>query len=167
MATVGWFPKRRTILDDIAETEARSQVLAQRFAPSITPPEEPSIWQPPINRVADPELQPSVEQVTPTPPPIQELPPTALKREAPEPKENFWLRALQVFAAPFDWVDQNIIEPGLALTGTTAGFVPEVDRKPGEDFWEWKKRSWGGWTAPGVNLNVPWSDEPWRDSGGP
>ena len=84
---------------------------------------------------------------------------TAPQIEEPLP---FWKRALQVFATPFVWVDENIIQPGLAMSGTTLGFVDEVERDEGEDFWEWKKRSWSGWDAPGFNYNVPWSDEPYR-----
>jgi len=83
------------------------------------------------------------------------------------PKEEeislpFWQRALQVFTAPFEWVDEYVIKPGLALAGTEVGFVPEVARLAGEDYWEWKKRSWSGWETPGINISVPWSDDPWR-----
>ena len=100
---------------------------------------------------------PSVAPAALVTPPVPE--PEIKKAEEVLP---FWQRALQVFAMPFVWADENIIEPGLALTGTTLGFVPEVTRNPGEDFWEWKKRAWAGWDAPGFNFNVPWSEEPWR-----
>ena len=104
----------------------------------------------------------------PTPPVIRFMPPQPIKPIAkPKVAEEevtvpFWQRGLQVFAAPFVWIEENIIKPGLAFAGTEAGFVPEVPRMAGEDFWEWKKRSWAGWKAPGIDLDIPWSDEPWR-----
>ena len=73
----------------------------------------------------------------------------------------FWQRALQYFGAPFDWVDENIIKPGLGTIGTQVG-LENVARLPGEDFWEWKKRSWEQWDSPGVDIDVPWMAKPWR-----
>lgn len=79
-----------------------------------------------------------------------------------EPSLPFWQRALQIFSAPFNWIDENIIKPGESLVGTGLGVTPEVKRESGEDFWEWKKRSWEAWETPGVNIKLPWRDEPWR-----
>ena len=165
---ITWFPKRRTIEDAIAEEQAKIEALrVQRQAPIIEKKvpvpeevEEPTPWQP----TYEPTPQPSEAWM----PPQAITPPTPMPiKVKPEIKKEpisvpFWQRALQVFTAPFEWVDDYIIKPGLALTGTMAGFVPEVARLPGEDFWEWKKRSWAGWEAPGININVPWSDKPAR-----
>ena len=90
--------------------------------------------------------------------PIQKLP----KPDEEPVSLPFWERSLQVFGAPFYWVDENIIKPGLSLGFTASGLVENVEREAGEDFWEWKKRSWEGWDAPGIDINVPWSDKPWR-----
>ena len=92
---------------------------------------------------------------------VKEPEKVTIKPEEPRADVPFWQRALQVFTAPFEWVDENIIKPGLGLAGTALG-IEEVQRLPGEDFWEWKKRSWEGWDAPGINMPVPWSEEPWR-----
>lgn len=172
---VAWRPEITKIEQLIQAEEAR--ILKLR--------EQPSVWTPPEEEVA-PEAQtffPETtlpqqtqwrpEQETEYPAfyaPISEpvAPPTAKpalveKAEKEEPISiPFWQRGLQVFAAPFNWVDENVIKPGLALLGTTAGFAPDVERKTGEDFWEWKKRAWEGWKAPGFDMNVPWSDKPWR-----
>lgn len=131
----------------------------------VFPP--PDLQQPPITWSGQPTVKPFAPQLKPPPivkgmPQVPLAPQVApLLPEIPEPLP-FWQRALQVFATPFTWVDENIIQPGLAITGTTLGFVDEVERAEGEDFWEWKRRSWAGWDAPGFNVNVPWSDEPWR-----
>ncbi len=162
---VSWIPKRRTIEEDILEEEARLEAIRAT----------PTVWQAPVQEPFAPEVEtpiPTFEQPwgprmqlpeAPTLPPLPTLPVTPKKepKEAPE-EVPFWQRALQVFAAPFQWVDENIIEPGLGLTGTALGFVPETKRKAGEDFWEWQKRSWKDWESPGIDVNVPWSDEPWR-----
>ena len=132
------------------------------FPPDLLQPKQPPIsWggqpllkPPPITRQPAPIFKIGTPPITPQLPQVEPE-----KIEEPLP---FWKRALQVFATPFIWVDENIIQPGLAITGTTLGFVDEVERAEGEDFWEWKKRSWAGWDAPGFNLNVPWSDDPWR-----
>ncbi|KKM27344.1 hypothetical protein LCGC14_1575680, partial [marine sediment metagenome] len=113
--------------------------------PPFTPPQIPPT-------AFEPQFQPPLAQK-----PIQPKQPEPQKVTVP-----LWQRALQVFGAPFDWVDENIIKPGLALAGTFSGIVPEVARKPGEDFFEWKKRSWASFETPGIDINVPWSDDPWR-----
>ena len=84
------------------------------------------------------------------------------KEEYEKTNVPFWKRALELFAMPFNFIDDNIISPALAVVGTTLGFTPDVERLEGEDFWEWKKRSWGEWRAPGVDVSVPWSDTPIR-----
>ncbi len=122
-----------------------------------TPPQLPNMrqWQTPRQTA-----------VMERPVSIQKPEPVLTAQVIPKaPKETpvsvpFWQRALQVFAAPFDWVSETLIKPIEATAGTALGFVPELARQPGEDFWEWKKRSWAGWESPGVKVNVPWSKEP-------
>jgi len=112
-------------------------------------------WQP--QRQAQ-EPQPVQPTVTP-----QFTYQPAVKKVPVEPiSVPFWQRAIQVFSAPFEWVDENIIKPGWGVVGTGAGFVPEVKRLEGEDYFEWKKRSWAGWESPGIDIDVPWSDDPLR-----
>jgi len=142
--------------------------------PTVTPPLPE--WTPeeaprPQATTATPTWQPTPTWGAPETP-VVETPffetTTALVTPAPvKPKEApitvpFWQRSLQVFAAPFVWVDENVIKPGLAMAATGIGAIEEVKRKPGEDYFEWKKRSWAEWKAPGFDLNVPWSDEPAR-----
>lgn len=79
-----------------------------------------------------------------------------------KPATPFWQRALQVFAAPFNWIDEYLIKPTLSVAATSVGAVANVERKPGEEYFDWKRRSWNEWEAPGVDINVPWSDNPWR-----
>jgi len=76
-----------------------------------------------------------------------------------EPKP-FWQRALEAFSAPFDWLQENIINPVLSVG--LDPFVPDVERKPGEGYVEWKKRSWEEWQAPGIEIPVPWGRKKWR-----
>lgn len=160
---------KERLKERIAEEVARTRVLkGWQELPDWQPPEpEPMAFQapPPVAPVWTP---PGVE---PTPivtaPPMATLPTPPITPTPPIAKEEplsvpFWQRALQVFVAPFVWVEENVIKPGAALMGTGAGVVPEVKRLPGEDFWEWKKRSWADWQTPGVNINVPWSNDPWR-----
>ena len=130
--------------------DLRKTLWSEQYNPVTAPASNEELWAQPtvLTEERAPEVPTPVIWKQPTP---QE--PTAVP---------FWQRALQAFAAPFQWVDETVIKPGLSLLGTTAGFVEEVARRPGEDFWEWKKRSWAGWKAPGVNINVPWSDDPWR-----
>ncbi|KKN73867.1 hypothetical protein LCGC14_0396690 [marine sediment metagenome] len=128
----------------------------------------PDLKTPPITWGGQIKPQPMVKPAPMIKPSPFEVPQIGLPQITPTvlPEEHielpWWQRALQVFATPFVWVDENIIQPGLAISGVTIGFVDEVERDAGEDYWEWKKRSWAGWDAPGFNLNVPWSDEPWR-----
>lgn len=84
--------------------------------------------------------------------------PAVAKKEEDKPAVPFWQRALQVFGTPFDWVDENIIKPGLAVGATETGLLKDVKRLPGEDYFEWKKRSWESWKAPGIDIDVPWGD---------
>ena len=181
---VGWKPKESRLEQLIAEEEARIETLRQKrfgattqveplepqYDPGITPLWEPSPDLPPppsypesipwlsesttTNALAEAPLVTAPAEIKPAVEPIPSPPETA-----PVP---FWQRALQVFTAPFEWVDENIIKPTLSLAVTTMGFVNDVEREPGEDFWDWKRRSWAGWDAPGININVPWSDQPWR-----
>ena len=169
-----WVPKVKTLEDQIAEEEERIELARQKSfsfleastIPQWQPPEvkpTPDLWQPeaPAWQAPSwqiPEFTPAVEK------PIL-LPSIPQEKPAPKPEPisvPFWQRALQIFAAPFQWIDENIIRPGLAVTAATVQIMPEVERLPGEDFWEWKKRSWAKWETPGINISVPWRDEPLR-----
>ena len=91
------------------------------------------------------------------------IPKMATEKPTEEPIDlPFWQKSLQVFSAPFSWVDENLIKPGWGVAATTLGVLEDVPRLAGEDFFEWKKRSWAGWESPGIDINVPWSDESMR-----
>jgi len=174
---VAWKPKTDRIAQLIQEEEARIELIKeQKF---YMPPSDivtEAQWTPPEMAVSQATL-PTIQQEPPrsrwipeTLVPTPQTPPAQVKPtpspqikekmvEPVEPKVPFWARALQVFAAPFEWVDDYIIKPGLAIGGTATGLVPEVKREAGEDFFEWKKRSWEAWETPGIDINVPWSDE--------
>tara|TARA_Y100000310_G_scaffold144390_1_gene143634 strand:+ start:8073 stop:11333 length:3261 start_codon:yes stop_codon:yes gene_type:complete len=172
---IGWKPKSSRIQQLITEEEARIELLRQKRGEQVS--ETAPIWSPSMAEAPTPSRFESifpqaiapVRRIPSAPTavmeaPIPRAPITPAKVTPEEPKEpvSFWQRALQVFTAPFEWVDENILKPGLAVTATTMGFLPDVERKPGEDFWEWKKRSWAGWEPSGMEINVPWRDEPWR-----
>ena len=156
---------------EILRSEIQRQVEQERPAPTrerpplpeqeITPPQwaqpqqgiQPTPWA--TMRRTEPQIGAFTPQPQPIPQPKVEL--------IEKPKEiPTWQRALKYFAVPFEWVDETLIKPGLALSGTATGIVEEVERKPGEDFWEWKKRSWAGWETPGIDISVPWSEDPLR-----
>jgi len=184
MCPAGWRPTTDRLSQLIAEEEARIEALRQKkqvavetFQPETTAPlwqvpteQQPSFisqeqipytWSPEGNL---PMVLPQVQTPIPTAiPEVGKIIPKVEVKPTEQPIQvPFWQRALQIFGAPFEWVDENIIQPGWAITGTTMGFVSDVERKPGEDFWDWKRRSWAGWETPGININVPWRDEPWR-----
>lgn len=161
----GWIPTRQTLQEQINEEFAKME--AEQIREGVIP--EPLPVSEPMQPIG------GLEQAPPVTAPIMRAPTIVRPTEevtlrppkVPEVKEEpvslpIWQRALQVFSAPFVWVDENIIKPSLALAGTTVGAVEEVERKAGEDFWEWKKRSWAEWKAPGFEFNVPWSNDPWR-----
>jgi len=165
-------PKARTVEDDLAQELARLEVIKERqgmWEPPVA--EAAPAWQTPIDiqpkyqmpSQAIPQMEATIPSVSPVvPSAIPPAPTPIAPTKKPEVPLPFWQRALQVFATPFEWVDENIIKPSLALAGTATGVVKEVERKPGEDFFEWKKRSWTGWQTPGINIDVPWSEDPLR-----
>lgn len=67
-----------------------------------------------------------------------------------ESSENFLTRALEVFVAPFEWVQSNVINPALSIG--LGGFIPNLERGEGEDYFEWKKREWDAWKTAGVDI---------------
>ena len=97
--------------------------------------------------------------------PLPQQPKVTPPDEPPEDVE-FWKRALQVFAAPFVWVDEYVIKPTLSLVTTAAGLVEDVDRGVGEDFWDWKRRSWADeeniFARVGFNYPALWGGGDWR-----
>ena len=152
-----WQPDNK-LIGDVAEEEFLS---AWRPTKSRWEPSPIDISQ----TVAVPEEQRSVRQPMQRTfePSVEELQQIALGQPAKEEKVSvpFWQRALELFAAPFEWIDETIIKPTLGVVGTAVGAVEEVKRMAGEDYWEWKKRSWEELETPGIKINVPWSDEPW------
>jgi hypothetical protein len=123
------------------------------FEPFQFAPEEPRQWM--TQEVFAP--QPVVQNV-PQPQPVVSTA-TAVKPTAKKaPAIPFWQRALEVFSAPFNWVDETIIKPALGTVATTVG-LNDMPRLAGEDFFEWKKRTWENWEAPGIDLNVPWAKD--------
>ena len=158
---VDWLPKRQTISEEIVQEEWETQKV--KGAPVWVPPPPMQPIQPIAEEVAQPPAQPPIQPPAPIVQPLaQPVIPEVEAIQEPEAPLPFWQRALQVFTAPFEWIDENLIRPGLGTVGTAAGLVPEVKRKPGEDFFEWKKRSWAELKTPGIDINIPWSEEPLR-----
>ncbi len=152
-----------------AEKE-RIRLEIRRQAPEVPELETPQFQPQPSLRQPEPSIQPPAfaiprEQPIDLTPRIkqEQLPatPAVIKKPKERVSVPIWQRALQVFGAPFDWVDENIIKPGLGIAGTALG-IPEVERKAGEDFFEWKKRSWAALETPGIDIKVPWQDKPLR-----
>jgi len=188
MCPVDWRPKTTKWEELIAEEQAKIAAIQSEQQWQAEPLPQRPIAQTAVQETAPPLAQPQLQGYTPPQMPtddevqrvatqfgvqretVRETPtpltvPLTAPLASPKPEQvnvPFWQRALQVFSAPFEWVEENIIKPGLAVTATIAGFLPDVERKPGEDFWEWKKRSWAGWEPSGIDINVPWRDEPWR-----
>jgi len=169
---IGWIPKTDILAAQIQEeiTKLQAKRRPQFTLPRLTPPsDEPVIpampdWTQP-QQTAMPSWAQTFQAPAPQPmvEPRQIAQPVVPKVEETKPEGvPFWQRALQVFTAPFDWVDENIIKPGLSTIGTTTGIVPEAERQPGEDYWKWKLRSWEAWETPGTDVKVPWSDKPLR-----
>ena len=156
-----WFSKSDKLVEQIAELDAKIEL--QREKSWARMPEIIEELAPMADLSVFPSVSPAIVEplALPRKPQLPTIPVTAKPPSAPI-EVPLWQRALQVFATPFEWVDENVIKPTLALGATTGGFIKEVKRKPGEDFWEWKKRSWQKWKAPGVDVNVPWSDDPLR-----
>lgn len=169
--SVAWTPKRLTIEDELSQEIGRIAALKAQRDAILTPPPAFMQTMPPVMEPVQQEpmgmtYAPPVIQPTPQPMVIPQMQQQVTRQQVatPEPKDErlevpLWERALQVFGAPFNWVDENIIKPGLGLAGTALG-VPESPRKEGEDFWEWKKRSWAEWDVPSlVKIPMPWADD--------
>ena len=99
------------------------------------------------------------ELATPTVAPVEEL--TSTSKEEPA-KVPFWQRALQVFAAPFNWIQENVINPALSIG--LDPLIPDLKREEGEDFFDWKRREWDAWKTPGMDTGIkfPWSENTWK-----
>ena len=175
----GWIPKKDILVEQIQEEILK---LRAKRIPQYNPTPLTTITQEfPLIMPDWTQPTPVVQNNMPTwaqaPQTFNEpIQPVVAPRPAPQPVVSpvltpkveefkpegipFWQRALQVFSAPFDWVDENVIKPGLSTVGTTAGIIPELPREQGEDFFKWKTRSWEAWQTPGVDIKVPWSDNP-------
>ncbi len=83
--------------------------------------------------------------------------PTTAQTPAVETQtKNLWMRALEVFNAPFEWLDKNIIKPGLGIVLNP--LIPNLKREIGEDYFKWKRREEEAWKTPGITLKMPWGD---------
>ena len=121
MVTGGWRPKTTDLQNTIEALKAETQSKPDW---SLQPP---AGWQP-IGAPQDVNNQPVVQPFT-LPQQLMTAPPQPAI--APKPKEEpislpFWQRALQVFTAPFEWVDENIINQGLLLAGRRLGSSPKL-----------------------------------------
>jgi len=82
---------------------------------------------------------PSLKSITPTPTP------TAQKPTTPEP---VWKKALNVFNAPFQWVQNNISEPFAAAALSPITPTLPGGKKPGESWLGYEKRQYEAWQQP-------------------
>ncbi len=71
---------------------------------------------------------------------------------------DFWQKSLQVFTAPFNWAQENIVEPFSAIV--TAPFSPDIPGTEDLGWFEREMREYKEWEAPfGVKFAVemlPW-----------
>jgi len=148
------------------------------WAGEATPsPVVASRQQAPVSPFVQPFAKALPQYVSPSPvikkpvyrdikPPIAKAEPSVAKPDEPPEDVEFWERALQVFAAPFVWVDEYVIKPTLSLATTAVGLVGDVDRGVGEDFWDWKRRSWADeeniFARVGFNYPALWGGGDWR-----
>jgi len=110
--------------------------------------------QPTVTRASTPAVTAPTATVAPAPVVTPTVPEETVKPES----QPFWMKALQVFAAPFQWVDDYIIKPSLSTIANP--IIPNLKREVGEDYFAWKKREWEAWQTPGVDLDMPWGK--WR-----
>src|SRR3990167_2284915 len=176
MSPVGWKPKQDRLEQLIQEEEAQIEklknpiwtppianrsILPQVTAPQFTMPQlaAPTIEKPVTEQPVETQYaydRPSLITNLPRPPnpPVdEEAELTPLQQEITRP---WWERALDVFASPFKWVDENIIRPGYGIIADP--LIPDVKRKTGENFFDWKRRSWEEWKDPHITLNTPWGE---------
>ena len=168
---ITWTPANEILAQDIAEAEAKLQEkkqwqpIALKYQQSaVVIPE--SIVTP--GGIPQPAIvEPSQRQIVRYAPVTTDVAPVATTAapaittvtEPVKPESTpWWQRTLQVFAAPFQWVDDYIIKPGLSTI--TQPIIPDLKREVGEDYFAWKKREWEAWQTPGVDLDMPWGK--WR-----
>ena len=173
---IGWKP-RSSKLEQLIQAEeaqieklknpiwtppiANRSILPQVTAPQFTMPQlaAPTIEEPvteqPVKREYDYDRTSLITNLPrpPNPPIDEEAELTPLQQEITRP---WWERALDAFQAPFKWVDENIIRPGYGIIADP--LIPDVKRKTGENFFDWKRRSWEEWKDPHITLNTPWGE---------
>lgn len=77
--------------------------------------------------------------------------------QAVDQSKPIWARALEMFAAPFEWIDNYVIKPGLATLLNP--LIPNMEREVGENVWEQRKREWEEWKTPVIaKLDMPWGE---------
>jgi hypothetical protein len=158
---------------EIAKAEQEKLARKQTFAPVATP----DTWQPqtqwatpqpvetpmeiPQTQTMPQVRQPTQQVVTPTPvpttvsTPVSPVDTTVTTPAVTTPVSTpFWKRALEVFAAPFNYIDKYVIKPALGVVADP--LVPDTVRNEGEDYFSWKRRSWEEWNAPGFTFDMPW-----------
>ena len=138
----------------VNDWQPQTQFVNPTPQPTIQPDVIPQpVVRKPIATVTAPVTAPTTAvNPTATTTPVS-TPPTAIPNNVP-----FWKRALDVFNAPFKWIDDYVIKPTLGIIADP--LVPDAVRKQGEDYFSWKRRSWEEWNAPGINLKMPWGN--WR-----
>jgi len=176
-----WISQTKLLKDrlqeEIATSEQEREARKQAFTPTpVDTTIDTTQWQPqtqwtmpvtqePITQTPTMPVQTfSRRQVTQTPttttktttpvtPTTQETTETATKTT----NTPFWKRALDVFNAPFDWIDKYVIKPTLGIIADP--LVPDAKRNEGEDYFSWKRRSWEEWEAPKLfKMKMPWGD---------
>ena len=129
--------------------------------PEIPQPQWVSQTIPQSSLAAPATLAPTQTEAQPLPQ-AAPLKPTPIATPPVAEDIPFWQRSLEVFTAPFEWVDKYLIKPTYGVASTSLGLIPDVAREPGEGYFDWKRRSWASWNPAGMDVKLPWSEESLR-----
>jgi len=161
---VGWIPKTRTLLDSIAEEEARLEELRKREEPttieSETPMVEPPQWRPPRPQIPEVET-PTYQPFAPT------IPPTTAKWTIPQaptaeppavPPISLGEREVPWYEQPKEWWEQAV-EPRIGGALSKVPLLPKGLEKvaPAFEFIHEKlEKPWAAIITAPFSPSLPW-----------
>ena len=146
--TLKWIPERETLIQAIAEEQARQRVKKERIRATIPFTEE--IPQYPVEQVIE-ELPPEVSWMPqyeiPRPKPaMPEMPLSTLMPTPLEPETPWYRTPLELLGKGFEFVQEKLEKPWAAAL--TAPLSPTLPWQAGETWFEHEKREYKAWEAP-------------------